>query len=259
MRDVFNPSDFDTEKKVWDKKMRSEFIQRLIDQTARRGVPVVGCVAAKTIAGIEPNKTNELLQALARLAQAKLSGQDAPVGRPRTFTRNSVSSINAQKPTRNVQTKQASKDSTQLTQPTVGKISPSDTRVKSGELSARASKRSSLASTGTNSADRRASDRNKESQATNALNITPSPPKFSPPLMHLEPIEDRKIQAPELVTTEPRLKVPPGNKRQPLVVTSESDINKHLPQLKTNLKHLRTVMSELGQLDEQLQLVFKNS
>lgn len=91
LRDVFNPADFDRVKRTWDKRLKVEFIQRLIDHLAKNEQPVVGCVAAKVIAGLEPNKTNELLQALARLARARLSGRDASSGRPRTFTRNSAS------------------------------------------------------------------------------------------------------------------------------------------------------------------------
>lgn len=85
LRNVFNPSDFDTQTKSWDKRMRTNFIQRLIDFAANHKEPVVGCVAAKLVAGLEPAKSNELLQALAKIAQARVTGGQLGKG-PRTFT-----------------------------------------------------------------------------------------------------------------------------------------------------------------------------
>lgn len=67
--------------------MKVEFIQKLIDFVARNDHPVVGCVASKVVAGLDPNKTLELLQGLASITQRKLSVSDDR--RPRTFIKQS--------------------------------------------------------------------------------------------------------------------------------------------------------------------------
>lgn len=90
LRDEFNQTDFDP-KKQWDKRAKAQFVQKLIDFAANNKLPVIGCVASKVVAGLEPNKTNELLQSLARVALRKLArGQDSR--RPQTFTKRPISS-----------------------------------------------------------------------------------------------------------------------------------------------------------------------
>lgn len=90
LRDVFKPADFDTKHRQWDRHLKTEFIQRLIDYAARNNFPVTSCVAAKVVAGLEPNKTLELLQALAKIAKQKLAVGDGK--KSRTFTKSTYES-----------------------------------------------------------------------------------------------------------------------------------------------------------------------
>lgn len=99
MRETFNPSDFTESQNnsinSKNKQRQTNFVQRLIDFAASHNQPVVGCVAAKLIAGLEPIKCNELLQALAKVAQARLLGSDKRGSlRPRTFTKSSPEAEN---------------------------------------------------------------------------------------------------------------------------------------------------------------------
>lgn len=106
LRDVYNANDFEsqatnkpnlTADKL--KLRRVQFVQKLINFVANNEQPVVGCVAAKLVSGLEPTKCNELLQALARLGHKRVSGQQQQRGslttgsatvRQRTFTRASA-------------------------------------------------------------------------------------------------------------------------------------------------------------------------
>ena len=107
MRDVFNPNEFGGEnngnqvkskqpKLLNEKQAKVEFVQKLIDFVARNKQPVVGCVAAKIVACVEPNKSNELLQALGKVALAKQAQTSSGGGRQRTFTRQTGAAAAAQ-------------------------------------------------------------------------------------------------------------------------------------------------------------------
>lgn len=88
LRDVFSPGDF-ANKSAPDRKFKVNFCQRLIDFVAANGQPIASCPAVRVAAGSEPDKTHELLQALARLAQSRVQARNER--RPRTFTRNPTS------------------------------------------------------------------------------------------------------------------------------------------------------------------------
>lgn len=82
LRDAFNANEL--QRRNWDRRAKVEFVQRLIDYVAANQQPVANCAASRVVAGLEPDKTNELLQALARVVRAKLSSRR---GRAQTFTR----------------------------------------------------------------------------------------------------------------------------------------------------------------------------
>lgn len=100
LRDVFSPADFDPKRRGSnvaansERTARVEFVQKLIDFVAKNEHPTQGCVASKLAAGLDPAKTNELLQNLARVALCKLNE------RQRTLT--------ATRPTRPAQQQQQS-------------------------------------------------------------------------------------------------------------------------------------------------------
>lgn len=64
-----------------------DFIQKLIDFVANNKLAVTNCLASRVLAGLEPNKTNELLQALAKLAIAR---RNSSAKRPKTFVKQQI-------------------------------------------------------------------------------------------------------------------------------------------------------------------------
>lgn len=83
LRDVFKPSDLDG-CSSWDRSAKCNFLQRLIDYAANNKQPVASLIASRLLAGLEPNKTNELLQSLGRIAQLKV-GERQQRRRAQTF------------------------------------------------------------------------------------------------------------------------------------------------------------------------------
>lgn len=264
MRDVFNPSDFDTEKRIWDKRMKTEFIQRLIDHTAKNERPVVGCVAAKVIAGLEPNKTNELLQALASLAQVRLSGQDAPSSRPRTFTRVPASALNLQKNT-NIQSKQHQRQSNGQQVLTarnpyenVEKQTNRELSGYSGQMtSAKSSRSGSLASSKPDLVGKLVSRKEGDVNGNGSSAQIKTTGSIQDP-SQLTCVQNAKSNKDFAEKAKTILSVPSQNLRESnqQIITSESDIGKHIPQLKISLKQLRVALNNISQSDARLRMVF---
>lgn len=242
---MFNPADFDTEKRTWDKRMKTDFIQRLIDHAAKNGQPVVGCVAAKVVAGLEPNKTNELIQALANIARVRLSGQDALNIRPRTFTR----PPGATKPvaTSTSGPRLTAKNSNQ---PMAKQQTSSGSRVSSAHrLSIKSNRSDSIASSKSNISIRNETEVSNKSTDKQVGRRTSNvePLRRSPVIQ-----ENPKIDEPELEIVKNSVPVPTVKQRQQVILTNESDINRHIPQLRSNLRHLRNVAGDLKQLDSEI-------
>lgn len=87
LKELAGKLDFEAKRRAqvgWDRRAKEAFVQQLIDFVANNKQQVTRCVASKVIAGQEPNKTNELLQALARLVRQRQSANNDR--RPRTVT-----------------------------------------------------------------------------------------------------------------------------------------------------------------------------
>lgn len=82
-------------KTGWDRRAKVELLQQLIDFVANNGQPVVRCVPGKVVAGSEPNKTNELLQALGRVARQR---QQLAAGPPPAPGRTTARTTNGNQP-----------------------------------------------------------------------------------------------------------------------------------------------------------------
>lgn len=308
LRNVFNPSDFDTESKSWDKRRKTEFIQRLIDFAANHKQPVVGCVAAKLVAGLEPSKTNELLQSLAKIAQARLSGQEAnDPKRPRTFTRQLPGSAlsSRDQPSGNTANKglvsqqqlqssrRSSRDSpSQATgshkvkaftvrppERTQGKPKASTTnlsnqgskvhqqRLVAREVSAgssfvgsrRTSTQSSIESAtvgnrtqmSTASSAKHSVDSNQELPVSESRSRAPSESGRSDPIVGNKSAEKQPKQAVASRLTSVISKTPTSTS----LVISESHINIHIQQLRSNLEALRSgLLVEVCEFETKLKL-----
>jgi hypothetical protein len=278
LRNVFNPSDFETENKAWDKRRKCEFVQRLIDFAANHKQPVVGCVADKLVAGLEPSKTNELLQSLAKIAQARLNGQDGHPSRPRTFTRRASGSTSppkqqtgdgkgASKSTQQAVAHRArgageklsahkGKNETKLqasatrnASSTVRNASPKDSKTGAGRRASQAAPTGAPAVKST-VVPNNANDDTQVDEAGGGPKGGP-PPKIGPANI---------AGAPSHVTKQSVSKVSssfsgPSQSSQSVVVC-ESDIGRSIQQLRSDLDHLRANLVELGQFDVKFRARF---
>lgn len=217
--------------------MKVDFVQRLIDFAANHKQPVVGCLAAKVVAGLEPNKSNELLQALARIAHARLSGQGAAAsGRPRTFT----------KPTGPVPIA-----------PNAGRL---DGQKSSGGGHAD-SQRTRVAGTGGGVAGRTPAtlatggkQAKIESQRTGTNSVAQVLAEHQLAFADNKhdtrpPPEATASGSPPAITSRTATIQP---QQQVLSTPSESDINKNLQHLRSHLKSLRSTLNDVGQMEDSL-------
>lgn len=235
LRDVFNPKDFEighqtTKKRQTSqdiKKAKVEFVQKLINFAANNEQPVIGCVASKILAGLEPNKTNELLQSLARICQAKLSlssnnaRNSSATDRPRTFTRQLDSGVASRR--------QSS--------------------------SRRASNEAGLSSAGSiKTATINKSKQQQQPQVKKELNIPSSSSltieqkldntiAAAPPLLNQPERQAVDIIQPARV---PAKAAPIKEKpRQHHIISSESDIGKEIHHVRAHLKLIRSTLSDI--------------
>lgn len=245
----------------------------------------MGCVADKLVAGLEPNKTNELLQSLAKIAQTRLSGQDGNPNRPRTFTRQSPGSVSTPRqqateardvPSRVAQQATITRNSTAALDKT--KRSPPLTRntneikVQRAVVSRKAVPPSRDVSA---SSSRVGSSRRASVQAVSDLD---SPRSRVPSVVATNdaPIDQGRVEladgardiqsrtasggsetSGEALSKRPmpsRLSITSKGpiKSSQDVIVSESDINRNIQQLRSNLDQLRSNLSELGQFDVKL-------
>jgi len=226
---------------VWDKRAKLAFVQRLIDHTARNGLCVVGCVAEKVISGLEPNKTNELLQALARLAKAKSSGIVSSDGRARTFTRTSATPA-SQKTTANLQTRQ-------------NPLNNATRRASSGSSRQKTSAKADKAPLRTSVQEARKSVPKENESEPLQVPRKESEIRTSD-LGSLTEVKDSHTE--EVVVPKPVAREQYSESHQDiLIVSNEDDISKHIPQMKINLKHLRNVLRNIDQLSSRLQESFQ--
>lgn len=191
-----------------------EFIQKLIDYAANNKQPVTNCVASRIVAGLEPNKTNELLQALARIATAKRSASNER--RPRTFVKPLSSS-----PT------------TATTTPPVNSSSPTSSNQRVREISSEETRTSIEPKPMTNNY---VADENNST--TNILK------SVSPEGRLATDTTSRK----DSFVSEQKQK----QNLNFINITSESDINKNIAFLKINLKSLKTIGIEIRKTEALL-------
>lgn len=102
LKELTGPIEMEAKRRAkigWDRRAKVELAQQLIDFLANNKQQVSRCSASKLAAGFEPNKTNELLQALARVLRQRQVNADQGKGdaretdrvqRPRTFTKRPI-------------------------------------------------------------------------------------------------------------------------------------------------------------------------
>lgn len=207
--------DFD-EKRSWTKQMKVDFVQKLIDFSANNKQPVVGCLAAKVVAGLEPNKTNELLQALARLAQNQSHHQER---RPRTFTKPVGAGVGS-----------------------ANKPGGPPSRHGSGTVGRTGS-----------SANVSPNDDQTRTVASQPLAVVQSKQVEDIEIKGLQRQETSEVVASKPPTAIQKQKQQP-QQHNLMIVSSESDINKtNLAHLKANLRQLRTgTLDDIGQMEDSL-------
>lgn len=218
--------------------MKIDFVQKLIDFSANNEQPVVGCLAAKVVAGLEPNKTNELLQALARLAQRQLNGHlnqetastasTTVARRPRTFTKPLGIAGKQQQPTE-----------------TTRQIGSASSRRKS----------SGGASVAIHTPTSGASKRSSPTLALAAAAAPASPPTAAP--VESSPLaKQAETNSSTGAAKAHHLAI---KEQRQVVVSSESDINKgNLMHLKMNLRELKSTLDDVGQMEDSLRNKLNN-
>lgn len=207
-----------------------DFVQKLIDYAANNKQPVANCLASRVVSGLEANKTNELLQSLAKIALIKRSASNER--RPRTFVKPPTLPV-ASRPTG------SPKKSTPVGAARVARPVASEARVRSGSGKAQAASR----------------------DVARPVNQQASPPADIKPEVSPEKVgltrESRDVGSGKLASMpfnklaeQDSVMVQP--KQTIVQIVSESDINKNIHYLRSSLKSLRSIIGDLSKGEELL-------
>lgn len=205
-----------------------EFVQKLINFAANNKQPVIGCVASKIVAGLEPNKTNELLQSIARICQAKLStlsaarNSSATAERPRTFTKQLESN--------SASGRQSRKASSEAGVSSAGSIKGANMKQEQQPPKQQPSQKVHPGNTSDTCAEQ------KQAYLISAPTLVKQPEQAT---QYADLIQPTKPVAKPTINNEKRKQHIKFND-----ITSESDISKQIHHVRANLKLIRSTLTD---------------